>query len=196
MRKQFSDIFPLRNSRAHEVTGAGAVSFAMSVIARTSGPVIWIASQHQPERLHPGGMLQFCDPSRLIFSYGRTDLDLLWIAEEALRSGAAPVVVAQIQGDIDLTAGRRLQLAAEAGKALGLFLLPQGAGSNAAETRWECAPLYASGNDPESTLFSWQCMKNKAGTNGQWMVHWNDTTHRIDLVAAAGERTRPQAQAG
>ncbi|MCB9993028.1 MAG: hypothetical protein H6873_05150 [Hyphomicrobiaceae bacterium] len=193
MRQDFAGFFPLRNRRAHEVTGPGAVAFALALAAGMEGPVMWIVHQRQAERLHPGGVGRFIDPSRLIVSRGTSDLDLLWIAEEALRSGAVPLVVAQLGGDVDLTAGRRLQLAAEAGRALGLFILPEGLGSNAAETRWHCAPVMAPPEHLDSTLFEWVCIKNKSGTNGSWTTRWNDAAHHIDCLSETGDRSLPAA---
>ncbi len=195
MAQEFSDIFPLCPRRSHEAVGPGAVSFAASMIGMSKGPVLWVTEQRQNERLHPGGLIQFCDPARLMFAYGNSHMDVLWIAEEALRSKSVPLVIAQLSTDIGLTEGRRLQLAAEAGRTTGLFLLPQGMGSNAAETRWHCAPVHNSDNS-DSTLFDWRCIKNKSGTTGKWIVNWNGTTHHINLVAQTGQRARQQAQAG
>lgn len=196
--QQFSNIYPLRNRRAHEVTGPAATSFAFGMAARLKGPIMWIAPHSKVEKIHPTGAVKFIDPARLIVSFGNSELDLLWIAEEALRSGAVPLVVAQLGADIDLTAGRRLQLAAEAGKAMGVFLLPEGSGSNAAETRWHCTPVNsqnAFSDSLDSTLFEWRCIKNKSGTNGKWVVRWNGAAHHIDLLPLTGQRPNFTAEA-
>ncbi len=178
--------FPLRKSRAHEVCGASANSFAAAVCGVTDGPVLWITPAHRRERPHPEGLAVYCDPGRLVFATGRTHADLLWLAEESLRSGAAPVVVVHVEQPIDLTAGRRLQLAAEAGKSLGLFVIPDGAGSNAAETRWRCMPVFDAG---DSTLQRWELIKNKSGTVNEWIIRWDEPTHRIIVVSKAGEQS-------
>ncbi|MEL6793656.1 MAG: hypothetical protein AAFP78_09395, partial [Pseudomonadota bacterium] len=59
----------------------------------------------------------FFDPSRLVIAHADRPIDILWTAEEALRSGAAPLVVAEAAEPPALTPLRRLQLAAEAGGA-------------------------------------------------------------------------------
>ncbi|MDT8345822.1 MAG: hypothetical protein RQ752_15455, partial [Thermohalobaculum sp.] len=89
---------------------------------------------------------------------------------------------------LSLTAGRRLQLAAEAGGTTGLMLIRAGQGSNAAETRWHATPQ--PGATPHSTLHCWSLKKNKKGTVGDWTLHWDGTSAAFDLVPAAGERNR------
>ncbi len=176
--------FPLRSTRAHEVCGAGAYVFASIACGVAGGSALWISQDHQQERLHPDGVATFCNPERLIYASGKTQTDVLWMTEEALRSGAVRVVVAQLTKPIDLTAGRRLQLAAEAGKTLGVFLIPEGMGSNAAETRWRCSPHF---DAEDSTLHRWQLIKNKSGTLGDWVVRWDEQARRVIVVSKVTE---------
>lgn len=178
-------LHPLRNGRVHEVSGPSAHSFAMTICGEREGTVIWIDDDHQPEQVLPVGFMQFCNPGRIIFVRGSSHIDMLWIAEECLRSRAATIIVTRISRPLDFTQGRRLQLAAETGNSLGLFLLPEGMGSNAAETRWLCSPCFDS-ND--STLQHWKLIKNKTGTMGNWVVNWDEQTHRIIVVPETGER--------
>ncbi|WP_417669200.1 ImuA family protein [Roseibium sp.] len=176
--------FPLlKDRRAHEICGTAALSFALAMAAYKSGHVLLVDSSQSPEHLHPFGVSSFIDPSRLIIAYGKTHKDILWITEEALRTGCVPVVITRIAKPIDLTAGRRLQLAAEAGQALALCLIPEGFGSNAAETRWRCTPAPSTLPNSDSTLFHWDCIKNKTGTTERWTVRWNETAHHIDLLS-------------
>ena len=176
--------FPLRRSRAHEVCGAGAYVFASITCGISNGPALWISHAHQQEHLSPDGVAQFCNPDLLVYASGKTQIDVLWMAEEALRSGAVKVVVAQLSKPIDLIAGRRLQLAAESGKTRGVFIIPEGMGSNAAETRWHCSPHF---DAKDSTLHRWQLIKNKAGTLGSWIVRWDEQARRIIVVSKVSE---------
>jgi hypothetical protein len=66
------------------------------------------------------------DPDRLIVVHPQTARDELWAAVQSLRSPAVAAVWAAIQR-IDDRAFRRLQLAAEAGRTLGLLLRPASA---------------------------------------------------------------------
>ena len=173
----------LKRGRTHEACGPGARVFAA---AQARAPVIWIYPRHAPERLMPSGLARFLPPADLITAEGAREIELLWLAEEALRSGAAGLVVAELTEPLGLTPGRRLQLAAEAGGATGLMLIRDGAGCNAAETRWHCAPEPGTGAD--STRHRWSLIKNKSGTLGEWTVDWDDAARRMRVVPPAGER--------
>lgn len=175
--------YPLRPSRMHEACGPGAVSFALRTTAHTHGDTLWVREQWLPEQLLPAGF-EGLDPSRLILAQTKSQTDTLAIMEEALRDGAAPFVVAQITAPISLTAGRRLQLAAKAGGATGLCLIPDGMGSNVAETRWHCAPVF---DQRGSTLQLWQLKRNKSGTTGAWHVRWDAQKRCIAVVPPAVE---------
>ncbi|MDT8854107.1 hypothetical protein RNZ50_03470 [Paracoccaceae bacterium Fryx2] len=140
----------LARGRVHEFCGMARRTLAAMVLAESSGPVIWIGPGWQAERLFPDGLRRFADPGRLIFATARRPEDLLWSMEEALRSGAAPLVLADLTAPPGLTPVRRLQLACEAGAEaarragrpapLGLMLTPGGGGAAGVDSRWALAP--------------------------------------------------------
>ena len=101
--------------RAHEATGPAAIVFAALIAGRMRGPVLWARPAARHGALNPEGLSAFFDPSRLVIGHVDRPVDILWTAEEALRSGAAPLVVAEVAEPPALTPLRRLQLAAEAG---------------------------------------------------------------------------------
>ena len=121
------------------------------------------------------------------------ETDLLWCIEEALRAAPVGLVIAEPEKPLSLTAGRRLQLAAEVGRSTGLLLIREDAGSNATETRWHCEPMASPA--PDSTLHLWTRNKNKKGTLGNWVLNWHGTSAAFHLVSEAGERHQPQATA-
>ncbi len=136
----------LARARVHEVTGAARIVFALAAAARLDGPVLWIQPSWTPERLMGDGVSGFIEPGRLIVARARSLIDILWTAEEALRAGVVPLVVADVPALPSLTQTRRLHLAAEAGSAvaevapLGLLLTPEPGGVPGIETRWRLAP--------------------------------------------------------
>lgn len=178
--------FPPRAGRAHEAFGAGAGVFAAIVCGLSGGNVIWMYESWQAETLNPNGLSEFVDPNKLLVGKIEHQTDILAASEEALRSGAVSVVVAELTKPLSLTAGRRLQLAAEAGRSTGIFLISEGDGSNAADTRWQCEPVF----DPrDSTLQRWQLIKNKRRTLGDWTVLWNAEKRRVIVVPDTRNRS-------
>lgn len=164
------DPFALAPARVHEAEGRGRVAFALFQAARHPGPLFWIQPAHRPEVPLPGA-LPAGVAERLHLLRCRSEADLLWSAEEALRAGPAGLVVAAPERPLSLTAGRRLQLAAEAGRTTGLMLIREGAGSNAAQSRWSCAPVASAG--PGEALHRWARIRDKAGATGAWLLRWD-----------------------
>jgi protein ImuA len=62
------------------------------------------------------------------------------------------------------------------------MIIPQGMGSNAAQTRWDVRPKFSEQTD---TLMQWSLLKNKSGTVASWDILWNDETHHISVVPQA-----------
>lgn len=183
-----SDPFDLRAWRVHEAEGRGRRAFALLQAVRHSGPLVWILPAHAPElpmlRGLPGGV---GERLHLFRAVGETDL--LWCVEEALRAAPVSLVIAEPEKALSLTAGRRLQLAAEAGRTTGLMLTRQDAGSNATETRWACEPVASPSSD--STLHQWSLNKNKRGTLGSWVLNWNGASTAVHMVSEACKRYEP-----
>lgn len=181
--------FPLRAARVHEVCGPLAASFVAVMAAERGGHVLWVREARTAETLVPQRLDTIFDVSKLVFARTGAQAETLAAAEEALRDGACPLVAMELSAPLGLTAGRRLQLAAQAGNATGLCLISEGMGANSAETRWRCAPLPDPENAPEdSTLQRWELIKNKSGTLGAWDVRWDRSARRLVVVSAARER--------
>lgn len=188
MTPDFAKSFPLRRARVHEVCGPSATSFATICAAGSQGAVIWIRESWRPESLNPLGLTPFFDPAKVLIAQVKDQTEGLAVAEEALRDGSTPLVVQEISEPMGLIQGRRLQLSAKAGKSMGLCIIPGDMGSNAAESRWHCAPIFDPFSAPaDSTLQRWELIKNKSGTLGSWHVRWDATTRRLNLVSEAGE---------
>lgn len=131
--------------RAHEACGPARHVFALALAGRMEGPVIWLSPSYTPERLMPDGVVHWMQPGRLTFAAAHRPLDLLWGVEEVLRSGAVPLVVAELPEPPPLTPVRRMHLAAEEGakhgvKPLALLLTPGDGGAQGVESRWKLSP--------------------------------------------------------
>jgi protein ImuA len=126
----------------HEVAGAvddgAALGFCAVLAGRLAAerPVLWC--QPDFDLYAPGLAALGLDPTRLIVVTAPRPADRLWALEEGLRCPALAAAVIEL-GDLDITAGRRLQLAAEASGVTGFVLHPDGlraAAANVAVTRW------------------------------------------------------------
>ena len=155
----------LSAGRVHEAVGPGRLAFALALVGQVPGPVLWIRDARQGTALYPPGIAAFLDPARLILVHPTGPAAILQTVEEALRDGAAPLVVAELAAAPDLTASRRLQLAAGTGGGRGLCLIPEGRlCNNAAETRWMCMPMPGLGAGDQH----WEATKNKRGRLVTW----------------------------
>ncbi len=105
----------LRRGRLHEICGPSRLRLAAGVMARSTGPVVWIRPGWWPERLNAAGLQPLADPARLVLVRADRDEAVLWAAEEALRAGIVPLVVVETAAPPGLTPVRRLHLAAGAG---------------------------------------------------------------------------------
>ena len=140
----------LQRGRVHEFCGPSRRMLAALVMAKTTGPVVWIRPSWVAERLNAAGLQPMADPARLILVQTNREDGLMWAAEEALRSGAAPLVVAELLAAPGLTPIRRLHLATETGAEaarrdgrtppLGLVLLAGTGGAQGVESRWHLTP--------------------------------------------------------
>ncbi|MEX0303824.1 MAG: ImuA family protein [Leisingera sp.] len=143
----------LEHGRVHEACGPARHSFALWLAAAAPGPVLWLAPPQGGRQLNPDGMAAFASPARFLFISAASTTDLLWTMEEALRSGAAALVVAELPEPPAMTPVRRLHLAAEAGgrfgpAPLGLLLTPGDGGAQGIESRWHLAPArYSTAHD-------------------------------------------------
>lgn len=189
MSDDFFALHPLKPGRMHELHGPGAWVFALALGARLGGTVLWVRQGWQTEALHPAGVSPIMDSGDLLVANARDQTEVLAVAEEGLRSGAVPLVVMELTRPLDLTTGRRLQLAARDGGVTALAILPEGMGSNAAESRWLCQPIFDPvPAGPDSTLQNWRLTKNKSGTLGDWNVRWDTSAGYVRMVPPAGQR--------
>ncbi|KAA5604921.1 hypothetical protein F1188_13985 [Roseospira marina] len=182
---------------AEQATGpAAALGFtallAGRLAAHRDAPVLWCLRQGgTDDTLYPPGLAQLgLPPRRIMIARARDDAQVLWCLEEGLRTPGLAAVVGQVRV-AGLTAGRRLQLAAEAGGVTGLLLVPAGragpAGSVAATTRWRVTPVPAAPvawSGLGAVRWDVRLERCRSGRPAGWRLEWNDETSALSVVAA------------
>lgn len=193
----------LRVDALHEVAASGtdwgddaaAMLFIAGIAARQPGPVLWIARQSQlfAPALFQAGL----PPERVIHAESRNDNDLIAVMEDALRHKGLGTVIGEVRR-ANLTASRRLQLAAEAGTTLPLLIrghIKRGydplAAPSAAVTRWRVGPAPSASvahNDVARARWHVELVRQRGGEPFQLMVDACDETGRCALVAELVDR--------
>lgn len=128
--------------RVHELCGPARRLFALMCAGQTQGPVLWIRPAWTPDKIAAEGIVPHLNPGRIVFVDVIRGDDILWCMEEALRAGAAPLVVAEMAEPPALTPVRRLHLAAEKTRVLPLLLSTADGGAQGVESRWHMAPSH------------------------------------------------------
>lgn len=182
----------LARACVHETAGAASDGFIAALAARLAGPVLWCVQQAAADRLYAPGLARFgLGPDRLTVAVCPNRTDCLWAMEEGLRAGVLAAVVGEPDGAVDLTASRRLQLAAETGSTTGFVLLRGGVrgrlAPSAVASRWQVTPLPALGR---GTGLRWQVrlLRCRGGGEGTWEIDWDETADRFGLAAAVVDR--------
>ncbi|MEM0985132.1 MAG: hypothetical protein AAGJ32_02700 [Pseudomonadota bacterium] len=187
--------------------GPAALGFALtSAVAPEDGACLWVREDRlERDRGQPcadGLRTLGIDPGRLMVITARKTADALWAIEEAMKSHAAGLVLAEISG-LDFTASRRLALASETHGAAAVLVLPHTLeGASAATTRWRVSALPSAPNSlaPEQLgALRWQAVLERA-RNAPFAIgrshglEFNHETLSLDLVPglAAGQTPPPQ----
>ena len=117
--------------------------------------------------------------------------DVLWTIEEAVRSNAVGLVLAEVE-DLDFTASRRLALAAGRHGVPVILLMPHTRnGATAATARWRVCPRPSAANrfDPRAPgPARWQAVLERTRSAPHMAGHvfdleWNDETLSLSVVS-------------
>jgi len=179
-----------------ETAAASAAFIARLVVPLARrGEVVWVLRR---DDLHAPGLAGLGLPAeRLIQVCAPGEAEVLAVLEDALRTPGVAAAVGEAE-DVDLTAGRRLQLACETGVATGFVLRRRPFGGaartdepgSAAATRWRIAPAPSEPppGEPGLGALRWQVMLDRCrgGRTGAWILQAredDDAPHPFRLVA-------------
>ena len=168
------------------VLGLKAAAGRMMVWARQDG------LEATAGQIYPPGLAELgLDPDRLLLVRARDAAGVLRAGAEALRCGALGAVLIELWGEarvLDLTASRRLSLAAARSGVTALLLRVAAAPApSAAMTRWAVRALASvplEANAPGLPAFAITLLRHRAGVPGQeWHVEWDRDRRRFRLPA-------------
>ena len=165
----------LNTSLEHAAASSGFLAGLLSTLMQYEGACLWI-SHHRT--LFPTALPTFgVSPDRIIFIDLKTEKDVLWATEEALKCEGISAVIAEL-GSISFAQSRRLQLVVEHSKVTG-FILRKDAmkiGTTACTARWQVTPLPT---EPEYELpglghprWKVELLKVRNGHTGSWILEW------------------------
>lgn len=187
------DIAPARPILTEE---AAATLFLAGIAARAApAPVLWVVTRFD---LYAPGLEQAgLTPDRLLFAEARDDRELLAVMEDALHHGGLAAVIGEARR-VDMTASRRLQLAAADSQVPALLLRRWRKRENcplaepsAATTRWRigCAPSVALGVPGVGRpRWSIELARQRGGNPFTLILEGCDAQGRLGLPAAAADR--------
>jgi protein ImuA len=159
----------------------GFISGLLGRLMQQRGLCIWISNRRTvfPSALQAFGIM----PHRVIFIDLRTEKDVLWAVEEALKSEAVAAVVGELR-ELDFTQSRKLQLAVEKSRVTGFIHRHQPKAENTVTcvTRWKIEPVPGTNHDglPGLGLPRWhvQLTKVRNGKPGHWDIEWANNEFR------------------
>lgn len=169
----------------HEFFGGFSTYFTLMQLLHTDQQTIWLKSKNDADYLYPNAVANLgVNLQNITFITYQTQQQALWIIEEALRSGAVGTVVTEGVKQPNLLQSRRLNLAAEKGKAKS-FMLLRGASQNAnsAMTRWQVDTSPAKQNQYQVKLLRSR-QKGFISGEGNWIMDIKNETFHIDTSPA------------
>jgi protein ImuA len=181
-------------------TAAASAAFVARLAAPLAGrgEMVWVLRR---DDLHAPGLAGLGLPAeRLIQVCARDEDEALAVMEDALRTPGVAAVFGEVD-EVDLVAGRRLQLACEQSLATGFVLrrrpfggAARGESGSAAATRWSIAPAPSEPalGDPGLGAPRWRVRleRSRGGRTGAWILEGkeeDDATHPFRLVADLGD---------
>ncbi|MGY6569469.1 MAG: ImuA family protein [Salinarimonas sp.] len=147
------------------------------------------------------------DPARIIMLRTRDARSTLWAMEQGLRCPGLDTVLAEVTGlagACDLTASRRLVLAAREGGATGL-LVQAGSGArglkiaSAARTRWLIGAHPSRrglAGEPGRAAWRLHLARHRGGREGRWLREWDHAYGRFSAIGAGESAAASQALSG
>jgi protein ImuA len=190
------EIYP---AQAFDIAAAAGFVTGLSLRAGGEGSLVWI--RHRRVEIETGGLYaqglaeMGLDPERLIVVVVDDVADGLRAARDALRCSSLGSVVLESWGTsrhLDLTASRRLSLAAQESGVTGFMMRAMAAPeASSAMTRWQvgAAPSLEEPGLVGRAAFSALLLRQRSGkADAHWTLEWN---HQVSQQALSGALSAP-----
>lgn len=153
----------------------GFISAILGMLLNKGGYCLWIGRRRQvfPTALSAFGIT----PHRVIFVDVKTEKEVLWTLEQALKCSALLAVVGEVR-ELDFAQSQRLQLAVEHSRVTGFVHRhqPRSLHALACNTRWKVAPIPSQSEEgmPGLGFPTWnvELLKVRNGKPGAWEMEW------------------------
>ncbi|QNA86482.1 hypothetical protein G4G27_22730 [Sphingomonas sp. So64.6b] len=181
-------------------SAAGFASMLARRIVPANATIIWLRegeAQHGGGGLYAPGLVDLgIDPARLVIGVLPDALSLLRVAAEVVRCPDVGVAVIELWKSpraLDLTATRRLAVAAESSGVTALLLrVAAEEAPSAAHTRWRVrsvAALPLEADAPGHTALEVELVRQRGGrAGGRWILEWDRDQAIFRDQAGVGQR--------
>lgn len=203
----FAGVHEIKPSHYSDI--GAALGFTLRLIVRrlcvgSQGAVLWCGLEresHEIGMLHGPGLLQCgLDPSRLMIVQAAKGRDVLWAMEEGLKANTLAAVVGLLP-TADLTAARRLALAAQRGATPCLAITHhKTATMGVCLTRWRIARTQSGPHpfvafSPGNPRWCVTLERVRHGGGGRsWVLEWCNDAYCFRLAATLADRAPETSQ--
>jgi len=179
----------------HAAATNGFVSCIVSSLMKNNGAAVWIGRER---KIFPPALKSFAIcPDQIIFIVAKSQKEILWCMEEALKCEGLAAVICEIK-EISFTESRRLQLAVEKSRVTGFIIRdqPRNIGVNACVSRWKISSIQSEPVDglPGIGFPRWniELLKIRNGKPGSWQVEWSHGKLQIinEMVLIPAEKRK------
>ncbi len=201
-RGQLHEVFA--REPADSGSAAGFTAILAYLVSQGSAPLFWLREEAAERQafLHAAGLAEIgIDPGRIVLILLADPVALLRAAVDVLRCASVGAVVIELWRQprtLDLTASRRLVLAAEASGVTPLLLrIAAQPGTSAAQTRWSIRSAPSMGLEadaPGNPAFIAELLRQRGRPDGgRWHLEWDRDRARFDDATLSGVVVPPAA---
>ncbi|WP_158857158.1 ImuA family protein [Lunatibacter salilacus] len=155
----------------------GFVAAMLGMLLRKGGYSLWIGNSRKA--FPPALGLFGVTPQQVIFVDVKSERDVLWTMEQALKCNALVAVVGELR-ELDFAQSQRLQLAVEHSRVTGFIHRhqPRSLHALACNTRWKISPIASQPEEgmPGLGFPTWnvELLKVRNGRPGAWQMEWKE----------------------